>query len=718
MSRILRRLGRYELLEKLATGGMAEIYLAVERGVRGLERLVVIKRILPHLASHESFVDMFAQEARFIARLSHPNVVQIHEFSQEDGEYYIAMEYIPGSSLREVTVAAAASGKPIPVDVAVSMTVQACRGAHAAHELKDPAGQPLGLVHRDISPHNLMVTSEGNVKLLDFGIAKAAQGDFEQTATGTLKGKYAYMSPEQCEHRPLDRRSDVFALGIVLWELLAGERLFRRESEMATLNAIAHEDARDILDARPDVPRPVATALMTSLRRNRDERPATAEDLRKALSAACAEHGLQVSEDVVAPWLRELLGPAHEARKAAVHAAMESTLARTPSDAIADVTRRDRTEAAATVIHPDDEGEARTTPGKRASPAGLTTAEAPLPVNPEAQQARRSRGGSGGAPTRRVPILVAAALAGAVVAGGMFAYLVPPPEKPLSGPPLTLGLAPIHDPVLLAEEMEPLRLYLQRYTGRPVQFTVTADYEDLSRKVIAGELKFGSFPPYLYVMTHARDPRVQVLAFKLFEGSTGTDGVMLVPEDSPASSLKDLKGKRFCYTDRNSTSGYVLPRGKLRQEGLDPDTHPGDVHFSGGHLQLLKDLNAGLCDVGATYSGAYLAADRAGVSVTRMRTLAITGRSPQDAICAGPAATPDERALVGAALLKFDPKKETGVETLGAVQRISGFAPGRDSDYEALRRALPPEVKPAPGEPAGHGAQGSVSGADDHRPQR
>ena len=162
------RLGRFDVIDRLATGGMAEIFVASEHGLGGLERLVVLKRILPHLAVHTTFVEMFLAEARYIAQLNHPNVVQIYELGQDGNAPYIAMEYVPGASLREVLVAAVETRTPTPTGAALSMLAQACAGAHAAHELADASGRPLGLVHRDISPHNLMVTADGHTKLLDF----------------------------------------------------------------------------------------------------------------------------------------------------------------------------------------------------------------------------------------------------------------------------------------------------------------------------------------------------------------------------------------------------------------------------------------------------------------------------------------------------------------------------------------------------------------------
>ncbi|MBE2248580.1 MAG: serine/threonine protein kinase, partial [Myxococcus sp.] len=170
-----RHLGRFELVHRLDIGGMAEIFLALERGLHGFERLVVIKRALPHLAEQPAFREMFLQEARWVARLNHPNIVQIYELGELDGTAFIAMEHVLGVSFRDLMRAAIQQARPFPLGVVVGLLAQACAGAHAAHELADPQGKPLGLVHRDISPHNLMVTAGGNVKLLDFGIAKATE---------------------------------------------------------------------------------------------------------------------------------------------------------------------------------------------------------------------------------------------------------------------------------------------------------------------------------------------------------------------------------------------------------------------------------------------------------------------------------------------------------------------------------------------------------------
>jgi serine/threonine-protein kinase len=315
---------RIETLALLASGGMADIWLAREKGAAGLERIVVIKRLLPHLARDPDIVDMFVSEARFVARLVHPNVVQIHELGEDDEGYYLVMEYVAGCSVRELTGAAAKAELTLPPNVAVCVVEQACRGAHAAHELTSPTGEPLGLVHRDISPHNLMIGPGGDVKLLDFGIAKATEAA-EATRTGSLKGKVGYMSPEQCRGARVDRRSDVFALGIVCWELLVGQRLFNRDSEYESMGAIVNGDFELPTAVQSDLPAAFDEVLKKALATNPDERWQTAAEFRKALRLAADENDIRVSRDELGATLAELLGDKLKQRKEALRAASSET---------------------------------------------------------------------------------------------------------------------------------------------------------------------------------------------------------------------------------------------------------------------------------------------------------------------------------------------------------------------------------------------------------
>src|SRR5262245_48097918 len=234
------QIGRYQIVGELATGGMAEILLGKLVGPSGFERPVVIKRILPHLAKRSSFVQMFLDEARVVARIRHPNVVHVHELGKDGDELFMVMEYLDGESLQNVQRRTRKNKERLPLALAAHVVAQVAGGLHAAHELADDAGRPLGLVHRDVSPHNVFITYDGNVKVLDFGIAKFAERATD-TEAGQLKGKFPYMSPEQCRGLPLDRRSDVFSLGTVLFELVTGRRLFARDTGLLAMQAVVSD---------------------------------------------------------------------------------------------------------------------------------------------------------------------------------------------------------------------------------------------------------------------------------------------------------------------------------------------------------------------------------------------------------------------------------------------------------------------------------------------
>jgi serine/threonine protein kinase len=282
--------GKYTLIARLATGGMGEIFLARLSGVAGFEKLVVIKRVLPHLAAQDRFIAMLLDEARIVARLSHPNICQVQELGEVDGEYYIAMEYLEGITVADLLRRLSKQGHVMDPRIVIAMTVQACEGLHAAHELVDRGGQPTNLVHRDVSPSNVFITTAGMVKVLDFGIAKTPDR-LARTRTGAVKGKWAYMSPEQILRQPLDRRSDIFSLGIVLFESLTGWRLFHHPSEYQICRAITETDAPSVRNFQPALPEPLAQVVARALSRDPTLRFATARDMGKALLEASASLG-------------------------------------------------------------------------------------------------------------------------------------------------------------------------------------------------------------------------------------------------------------------------------------------------------------------------------------------------------------------------------------------------------------------------------------------
>ena len=278
-----QQIGRYRLLKRLALGGMAEIRLARQAGAQGFEKLVVIKRILPHLAENPEFVEMFLDEARLVAHLTHPNIAQIYDLGHEDGSYFIAMEHVHGENLRTVLKRRRelALG-PLPAPLVARIGAACCQALAYAHAATDAGGRPLNVVHRDVSPQNLLLAYDGQVKVVDFGIAKAAT-QVVVTRTGVLKGKYSYMSPEHCRGDPLDGRSDLFALGVVLWELVSGRRLYSRKTDMQTFMAICNEPPPSLASIGIEVPEALEAVIRRALDKDREARFADGYEMADAL---------------------------------------------------------------------------------------------------------------------------------------------------------------------------------------------------------------------------------------------------------------------------------------------------------------------------------------------------------------------------------------------------------------------------------------------------
>jgi eukaryotic-like serine/threonine-protein kinase len=296
-------LGKYEIIRKLAVGGMAELFLARQSGPKGFSKRVVIKRLLPGLTSDQTLITMFLDEARLAARLNHANVVQIYDLGSEDGSYFIAMEYVHGRNLAELQNEEVERGAAIPHGVVAYIVSRICRGLHYAHTLTDQARRPLQVVHRDVSPHNVIVSFQGAVKLLDFGIAKAASRAAE-TQAGLLKGKYAYMAPEQCKGELVDHRSDIFAAGIVLYELVCRRRLFRRNSDLATMHAVIEDPIPPPSAVHDEVPDELEAVIMRALNRRPEERYQSAQEMQVELEQALQANHWAMGPDQVADYIR------------------------------------------------------------------------------------------------------------------------------------------------------------------------------------------------------------------------------------------------------------------------------------------------------------------------------------------------------------------------------------------------------------------------------
>ena len=290
--RSLGQLGRYELLSLLAKGGMGEVYLARSRGLAGFEKLVVIKRSLPSLAAEQE--PLFA-EARLVATLQHTNIVQVYDVESDGSTVFMAMEFLHGQDVRAIIRRSWGAGAGLPLDHALAIALAMCAGLHYAHDKRDADGTPLGIVHRDVSPSNVFVTYDGGVKLIDFGIAKATTLPSE-TQLGTIKGKPGYMSPEQCRGEPLDRRSDVFSLGIMLYEMTTGRRPFQGDSEYMLYREICEvtPPAPSALD--PAYPRALEAIVMRALAKNRRDRPADVHEVQAQLAELASELRFDVSQ--------------------------------------------------------------------------------------------------------------------------------------------------------------------------------------------------------------------------------------------------------------------------------------------------------------------------------------------------------------------------------------------------------------------------------------
>ncbi|MEN9799706.1 MAG: hypothetical protein RL653_3403, partial [Pseudomonadota bacterium] len=297
------RIGKYQLVRRLAVGGMAEVWLAQAAGPGGFSKQLVVKRILPHLAEDRTFVDLFLSEARVAALLNHPNLVHIFDFGEADGTWFLAMEFIDGPNLRVLQDAVREGGEQLPCALAARVVASACEGLAHAHALTDPAtGEPLNLVHRDISPDNVLVSRSGVVKVVDFGIAKAA-GQAHKTKTGGVRGKVPYMSSEQLASKPLDPRADVYALGVVLYELLAGALPYEGEGDAGLMKAILFDPPIPLAQRRPEVPPLLQQVVERALSRKREERFADCTQMQEALEQYLRSEPQPAGAAQVAQWV-------------------------------------------------------------------------------------------------------------------------------------------------------------------------------------------------------------------------------------------------------------------------------------------------------------------------------------------------------------------------------------------------------------------------------
>jgi serine/threonine protein kinase len=299
---------KYQLIRKLASGGMGDVFLARQLGPVAFHRMVVLKSLHPDLTADPDFVTMFLNEAQLIASLTHPNIIHIYELLQDAAGYLIAMEYVKGGTvlelLRETRLR---GGGGLPYGPAIRIATSVCDALHYAYHERDADDLPLRIIHRDVSPSNILVGLDGQVKLVDFGIAKALANE-PLTKTSTIKGKSGYLAPEQIRTLPLDHRCDVFALGVVLWEMTVGERLFRRDNDLQTMNAILTEEYPRPSERVPDYPRALEEIVMTAMARDRDQRYPDAASLAADLRGVARDREWDIEGPALAHLVDDLLG--------------------------------------------------------------------------------------------------------------------------------------------------------------------------------------------------------------------------------------------------------------------------------------------------------------------------------------------------------------------------------------------------------------------------
>jgi tRNA A-37 threonylcarbamoyl transferase component Bud32 len=418
----------------LAAGGMAEIFLARVSGLSGFQKMVVIKRILPQLATKSDFVEMFLDEARIAATLQHPNVVQMYDVGVVDGNYFIAMEYLHGEDVRSIMKALFKRDERLPLEHALNVLIGVCSGLHYAHEKVGFDGKPLDIIHRDVTPQNIIVTYEGGVKLLDFGIAKASNR-FGETRFGTLKGKVPYMSPEQCRGEPLDRRSDIFSLGIMLYELTLGKRLYKGQSDFEVLKQIVEGDV--ILPSKidPSYNPKLERIVMHGLEKERDKRYQTAREMQADLESLVREERLYVSPIALQQFMEHVFGHKieawHQAQKAgkSLGEHLESLEELADEDleeidtGVAEEEARIARERAAFKKQIVVADELVTRGSGAIQPAGTSLSQLRRPETP-----------------RRWPLIAGAVALGMVA--GLLAIAVRPKHKPAAPPPAPVAVAP------------------------------------------------------------------------------------------------------------------------------------------------------------------------------------------------------------------------------------------------------------------------------------
>jgi eukaryotic-like serine/threonine-protein kinase len=568
--------GDYELLRHIATGGMAEIFLARRRG--GLDRVVIIKRMLPELAVRPDFVEMFVDEARLTASLQHPHVVRVEELGQVDNAYFIAMELVDGPHLGALFAHSLRARKPLPIELCTWIVARAADGLDYAHTLNDPAtGKPLRLVHRDISPQNILVSKNGEVKVTDFGVAKASTQQ-TKTRTGIVKGKVSYMSPEQCLGDVIDHRTDVFALGVVLYELLTRRRLFRDKSDLLVMQRITNEDVPPPSTINSSVDATLDAIVKKSLERDAARRYQSAADFAEALDAWLLKAGRQADELTLSQWFAghcaELaptatltLEPSNDQPFAPPLA--EPTSA-TPSYTTRGVTPPPAGPEATTITAPPTFEEPRPPAPTPVAPAPADPSPAtvelaiPSPPSQEPSPAPRSPGRLRPAPLLAAAGVAVLVLAAVVVGVGRNDPPPPPPAPPVAAAParLVVRTTPSDVPIVVGDRVvgrSPVTV--EREAGPVVVQAQFPDQPVQTREVVvtAGDETIVEFLARVPVVIRTKPPRAKVRIDGELLGETPFERGYLVPPHTPLALRLDPPGPAWGVVEQAITAMPGVP---------------------------------------------------------------------------------------------------------------------------------------------------------------
>jgi serine/threonine protein kinase len=510
-----RTVGRYALFGPIGSGGMATVHFGRLMGPVGFARTVAIKRLHPHFAAVEEFVASFVDEARLAARVSHPNVLAALDVLHQDRELLLVMDYVPGETLARLARSSYQAGEPFPVAIAASIICGVLQGLHAAHEAKNEAGQPLGIVHRDVSPHNVLVGTDGIARVLDFGVAKAT-GRLQTTRAGQVKGKFAYMSPEQLLLGELTRQADVYAAAVILWELLAGRKLFHKESEGGVVYDILEGSVDPPSHFNADVSHALDAVVMQGLARDTRERFATARQLAQAIETATAVAPTwQVGE-----WVERRAGEAL-ARRAREVAEVERCTQSTEPTSLP----RLASVPAQTAAPPSEGPQRDFTQTESKSAVVPRKVDSSPPASLSAEKASVSNEASGG----RARILGGVALAFAITAAAALFFAqwgsrphamagpaaTPAPPPPVSVPASSaVDIAPALPPPVVAATTQPTAspvIARQTAAAKPLPPTTPKPARSAAKERPASGAPGGCDPPYTEDSAGIRYPKPQCL---------------------------------------------------------------------------------------------------------------------------------------------------------------------------------------------------------------